>query len=569
MAALEAAAPPRPWAVVKTAEIKTSPRTFFVHVRVPESIATSLREVQKQVVPDASRHQDIDHVTLVYTKKPADGDEHPPEKVHGALEKLRDVAANHEPIKAKIQGWGYFDGAQKDGKTTTALVALLDAPGLDHLHVDMSRALKEHGIEPAGNHIFTPHITIGYLEQHGRADKPLPPLSGTFTIDKAHVAARDHHEIPLTGASGLAKAAAAFAVREAATVDQLQAGFRRLAPTRVPVKTLARSLPRPDRSQVFTAAAGGGAALPPAGALKAMWGQNGYLEDEIRELLQAYPKQMRGQIFLPRGVRGSVGALSLAAPGVAPKNMSGAGQRATNVAVGLHEGFERGVKPSEVQPVFGHLSPKVLLNEHNMISRMTGPGSDEARNLFTQMRSSPIPDAPHGEMGHIRKRFVDYYGPRAEEFFQPGAKIPAAMRRDFVRRPNIEPTYAERTAIGPSTEGATSDKLGVEAAKAIRATRNGESRRDHHEIPLTGGTSLGQKAAAAVWRDKLPGGLADDKKPSDFDAKQLAKGQKHEREHTREGPIAKEIAMDHLSEDPKYYDKLDKLGVAAAEAIRR
>jgi len=213
LAALEqvlVTAPGRPWLAVKTAQIKTGPRTFFVHVRVPDHIAEQLRQVQKDVVPDTSRHQDIDHVTLVYTKKPGGEGEHPPDKVHTALEALRDVAANHEPIKAKIQGWGYFDGAEKDEKKTTALVALLDAPGLDHLHVDMSRVLKDHGIEPAGNHIFTPHITIGYLEQHGRADKPLPPLSGTFTIDRAHVAARDHHEIPLTGASALAKAAAAL-----------------------------------------------------------------------------------------------------------------------------------------------------------------------------------------------------------------------------------------------------------------------------------------------------------------------------------------------------------------------
>lgn len=205
-------APGRPWLAVKTAQIQTGPRTFFVHVRVPDSVASRLREIQKDVVPDASRHQDIDHVTLVYTKKPGDGGEHAPDKVHAALDALRDVAATHEPIDARIQGWGYFDGAEKDGKRTTALVALLDAPGLDHLHVDMSRALRSHGIEPSDSHVFTPHITLGYLEQHGRADKPLPPLAGRFTIDKAHVAARGHHEIPLTGATALAKAAAAFVV---------------------------------------------------------------------------------------------------------------------------------------------------------------------------------------------------------------------------------------------------------------------------------------------------------------------------------------------------------------------
>jgi 2'-5' RNA ligase len=210
---IEALAPRRPWvAATKTAEIKTGPRTFFVHVRVPDVLAGRLRAVQREVIPDASRHQEIDHVTLVHVQKPRE-EEHRPDKVEAAIGALKAVAAEHEPIKARIQGWGYFDGAEKDGRGTTALVALLDAPGLEHLHVGMANALKEHGITPSGSHIFTPHITLGYLEQHGRSDQPLPPLSGSFTIDKAHVAARGLHEIRLTGGSGLAKAAADHVLR--------------------------------------------------------------------------------------------------------------------------------------------------------------------------------------------------------------------------------------------------------------------------------------------------------------------------------------------------------------------
>lgn len=197
----------------KTAQIKTNPRVFFVHVRVPDHVAEQLRDVQRRVVPDEGKQQDIDHVTLVYTKKPLE--DHPPEKVHEALDALRRIGERTEPIEAKIQGWGYFDGAERDGKTTTALVALLDAPGLEHLHVDMSRALKDIGIEPSGNHVFTPHITLGYLGAAGRAEQHLEPLTGRFTIDKAHVASRDVHEIPLAGDSVGRKAAAeAMAQRE-------------------------------------------------------------------------------------------------------------------------------------------------------------------------------------------------------------------------------------------------------------------------------------------------------------------------------------------------------------------
>ena len=56
--------------------------------------------------------------------------------------------------------------------------------------------------------------------------------------------------------------------------------------------------------------------------------------------------------------------------------------------------------------------------------------------------------------------------------------------------------------------------------------------------------------------NKIPGGLADKMAPSDFDPVQLAKGIRVEMEHTNDSKIAREIAMDHLKEDPNYYDKL-------------
>jgi hypothetical protein len=46
---------------------------------------------------------------------------------------------------------------------------------------------------------------------------------------------------------------------------------------------------------------------------------------------------------------------------------------------------------------------------------------------------------------------------------------------------------------------------------------------------------------------------------------QLEKGIKVEMEHTKSRLKAKEIAMDHLFEDPKYYDKLKKIEVDEEE----
>jgi hypothetical protein len=65
--------------------------------------------------------------------------------------------------------------------------------------------------------------------------------------------------------------------------------------------------------------------------------------------------------------------------------------------------------------------------------------------------------------------------------------------------------------------------------------------------------------------DRLPGGLADGKSPGDFDPKALAQGQAVEREHTDDPAKAREIAMDHLTEDPRYYSKLAIMEVKKSE----
>lgn len=78
-----------------------------------------------------------------------------------------------------------------------------------------------------------------------------------------------------------------------------------------------------------------------------------------------------------------------------------------------------------------------------------------------------------------------------------------------------------------------------------------------------------------INEDILPGGQADNRPDADFDSKELASGVKHELEHisvddyaeekglsSEEAKkevmaMAKEIAKDHLVENPKYYSDLD------------
>jgi len=62
---------------------------------------------------------------------------------------------------------------------------------------------------------------------------------------------------------------------------------------------------------------------------------------------------------------------------------------------------------------------------------------------------------------------------------------------------------------------------------------------------------------------KLPGGIGDKTSTNQVDPIQLSTGIQIEMEHTNDLDIAKEIAMDHLTEDPKYYSKLVAAGLAS------
>lgn len=65
--------------------------------------------------------------------------------------------------------------------------------------------------------------------------------------------------------------------------------------------------------------------------------------------------------------------------------------------------------------------------------------------------------------------------------------------------------------------------------------------------------------------DYLSGGRADECGPEDFEPASLREGTRHEMEHTDDERIAREIAMDHLAEDPDYYAKLAEMEAGALD----
>lgn len=72
-----------------------------------------------------------------------------------------------------------------------------------------------------------------------------------------------------------------------------------------------------------------------------------------------------------------------------------------------------------------------------------------------------------------------------------------------------------------------------------------------------------RKIVSSLLEDDLPGGRAPDShRWGHLDKEQLAVGTKVEMEHTKDPRVAEEIAADHLTEDPEYYQKLQQAGLA-------
>jgi len=204
--------------LAKLASITLTPKQQFTYVPLPEDLAKKWTEVQAKVTPSDGEKQEIDHMTLVFCGKATD--DIPTTEVDSIVKALTDVADDFAPIQAKVQGFAYFDGAKKDGKDVTALVALVDAPGIEDLQVALKGALKAKGLKPSEDHAFTPHFTLCYLPAGQRVDN-MPVLEGSFTIDKICFANKDIHAIPLKGSLGSAAAHKAASMRTLTLAEEI------------------------------------------------------------------------------------------------------------------------------------------------------------------------------------------------------------------------------------------------------------------------------------------------------------------------------------------------------------
>ena len=130
-------------------------------------------------------------------------------------------------------------------------------------------------------------------------------------------------------------------------------------------------------------------------------------------------------------------------------------------------------------------------------------------------------------------------------------KHPNKLNDPIIKHPAM---HGRRWQIDPTAEPHTSfDKLSKHQVDEF-AVNNMDTWTDtkHNDVDI----------GYNEFYEELTGGVGDATAPHDVDPIELALGQTVEMEHTTDPNIATEIALDHLSEDPKYYTKLKKAGLA-------
>jgi hypothetical protein len=131
----------------------------MVAVRIP------LVSAKQIAVPGGEPAEDL-HVTLVYLGDADQIDSDARKRLHDALAR---VCAHEGPIEGTVRGYGRFRNGEED-----ALWAGFDSPELPELRHKVLQACRDAGVEPAGDHGFTPHITLAYVG-NDEGEDAMPP----------------------------------------------------------------------------------------------------------------------------------------------------------------------------------------------------------------------------------------------------------------------------------------------------------------------------------------------------------------------------------------------------------
>lgn len=181
----------------RVAQIKQDARARFWYLPVPDHVREQLAEIGRDLAEQAGGvPDDADHVTLAFVPKADDALDD--DEVADALDAVEDAIADFAAFQVWVGGIAYFDTAVKDKQPATALVALIDGPGLDLLHHAVADALRDRGWDWEDTHSFTAHCTLAYLPVGARADD-LPVIDrswASWTVGGVNFANAEVHHVP-------------------------------------------------------------------------------------------------------------------------------------------------------------------------------------------------------------------------------------------------------------------------------------------------------------------------------------------------------------------------------------
>lgn len=177
------------------------------------------------------------------------------------------------------------------------------------------------------------------------------------------------------------------------------------------------------------------------------------------------------------------------------------------------------------------------------VKEITPKNIDGVSKIWAIQVSSP-------DLSALRKSYGLSALPKDEPFH-----ITVAVRRTGVLRENAVSKGYETSAEPPDGHSFRNPISRGELKAAAAALRH---------IIANAAKKTASQLSRSGQKDLLPGGKADNVPDREFSPKELAIGAADEHEHTDNDQVAREIAKDHLQEDPQYYEK-EKLNQKEAQ----
>ena len=200
--------------------------------------------------------------------------------------------------------------------------------------------------------------------------------------------------------------------------------------------------------------------------------------------------------------------------------------------------------------------PEIIKATFDLFSKVLSASNkvNNAKTIILTARSPEISNDLH--------KFLTSKGLSGVELFAVGSSDPAAKAKviqDFIDEGfNTIRFYDDSPKNVAAVRGLSSTNPKVDImAKLIKESLH-EARPDTEESDVIPGGMAQGKTLMDLAQKIDPKGYMHNTRLWEALAKQLRKGIEVEMEHTSDVKVAKEIALDHLFEDPKYYSKLLK-----------